>query len=194
MRMAQGRLKLLALAAVFVAPLAAAVLLYFVPEWRPAGRVNHGTLIEPVRVVPALALADARGGPAPDALRGKWSLVYLAGEDCGDSCRERLALERQVRLALGRDRHRLQRLYLAPTEAALGRAREALEPEHPDLVFIVDRGAPGARAADFFGARDADALYLLDPVGNWVMVYTGQVRHKGLHRDLKKLLRMSSVG
>ena len=192
----EGRLKLLALFVVFLAPLVAAVLIYFVPSLRPEGRVNHGTLVEPLRAVPALALLDAAGDTAPTALRGKWSLVYIGGADCGDSCSARLVLERQVRLALGKDRDRVQRILVAPSRDALARLQQELGAEHPDLVWLVDAGARGARAADFFSVvpADSDALYLVDPLGNWLMVYAGDVTHKGLHKDLKKLLRMSTIG
>jgi len=52
----------------------------------------------------------------------------------------------------------------------------------------------GNAASDFFEATDPHALYLLDPLGNWLMVYAGDVAARGLHRDLKKLLRVSQVG
>jgi hypothetical protein len=188
----RGRWKLLLLAALFFAPVIAAVAIYFYfPQFAPGGRVNYGTLISPARAVPQLGLVDADGAAAPAVLRGKWSLVYLAGEACDDACRARLVLTRQVRLALGEKRTRVQRVYLAPTVAAAAAARTALAAEHPDLAFVA---ASGAAAAQFFQPADPNALYLLDPLGNWLMVYTGTIEHKGLHRDLKKLLRISQVG
>lgn len=188
----QARLKLLALAALFFAPVVGAIaLFFFFPEYIPAGRVNYGTLISPARAVPALALADAAGAPAPNPLLGKWTLVYLGGARCEQSCQERLVLTRQVRLALNQNRGRVQRLYLAPTVAAAGTVRDQLAAEHPDLVVLAETEP---RAAAFFQPPDPDALYLVDPLGNWLMVYAGAVEHKGLHRDVKKLLRISQVG
>lgn len=187
-----GRLKLLLLAALFLAPVVAAFVLYFyLPQYAPHGRVNHGTLVSPARALPPLALADAAGAPAPTALLGKWTLVYLGGASCADACKARLLLTRQVRLALNQNRDRVRRAYLAPSAAAAAQAREELAAEHPDLVVLAETEP---RAAAFFQPTDADALYLIDPLGNWVMAYTGAVEHKGLHRDLKKLLRVSRVG
>jgi len=100
-------------------------------------------------------------------------------------------LTRQVRLAQNQNRARVQRIYLAPTPAALAEARAMLAAEHPDLVFFV---RTGAAAVEFFQPTDPQALYLLDPLGNWLMVYAGPIEAKGLHRDLKKLLRVSQVG
>ena len=187
-----ARVKLLLLAALFFAPVVGAFVLYFyLPQYIPSGRLNYGTLVSPARAVPDLALADAAGAPVAGALRDKWSLVYLAGADCADACQARLALTRQVRLALNQNRGRVQRVYIAPSAAAAARAREALAAGHPDLVILAEAEP---RAAAFFGAADPDALYLVDPLGNWLMTYAGVVEHKGLHRDLKKLLRVSRVG
>jgi hypothetical protein len=188
-----ARLKLLALAALFFAPVIGAFVLYFyLPEYIPAGRLNYGTLLSPARPLPELALADAAGAPAPGALAaGKWSLVYLGGASCGDACHARLLLTRQVRLALNQNRGRVQRVYLAPSAEAARQAQADLAAEHPDLVVLAELEP---RAAAFFAPTDADALYLVDPLGNWLMVYAGAVEHKGLHRDLKKLLRVSRVG
>ena len=188
----KARLKLLLLAALFFAPVLGAIALFFYfPEYIPAGRVNYGTLVSPARAVPALALADPAGAPAPNPLSGKWTLVYLGGAQCAQPCQERLLLSRQVRLAQNQNRGRVQRLYLAPDVAAAAAAREQLAAEHPDLVVLAETEP---RAAAFFQPADPDALYLVDPLGNWLMVYAGAVEHKGLHRDVKKLLRVSQVG
>lgn len=192
-----GRWKLLLIVALFFAPVIAAVtLMFFRPDWIPQDRVNYGTLVSPARPAPALALADLEGEAAPTALTGKWSLVYLAGPTCDEACRAQLVTLRQVRLALNQNRNRVQRVYLAPDAAALAAAHAALAAEHPDLRFFVDGEA---RAARFFGAADAapapaHAVYLLDPLGNWLMSYGGAVEPKGLYKDLKKLLRYSQIG
>jgi hypothetical protein len=187
-----ARLKLLALAALFFAPVIGAIALFFYfPEYIPSGRLNYGALISPARAVPALGLVDAAGAPAPNALLGKWTLVYLGAQQCDESCQARLVLTRQVRLALNQNRGRVQRVYVAPNLAAAAQARDALAAEHADLVVVAETEP---RAAAFFQPPDAHALFLVDPLGNWLMVYAGAVEHKGLHRDLKKLLRISQVG
>lgn len=188
----RARAKLVLLAVLFFAPFIAAVAIFFYfPELIPDKRGNYGTLVSPARAVPMLDLVDSAGVPAPTALQGKWSLVFLGGERCGESCQAQVVLARQVRLALNQNRARVQRVYVAPSRAALESARAALGPEHPDLMFVAETGG---RARDFFQPADPDALYLLDPLGNWLMSYPAGAEHKGLHRDLKKLLRFSQVG
>lgn len=193
---ARNRLKLAVIGLLFFAPLIAAAVVWFLkPEWIPSGRLNYGTLISPSRPLAALVLFDATGTQQPAALKdGRWSLVYLGGARCDEACEQRLVLIRQVRLALNQNRSRVQRVYVAPDAAALEAARAQLHEAHPDLQFFRDAGAPGARATDFFQGGDPQALYLVDPLGNWLMFYTGEVEPKGLHKDIKKLLRFSQVG
>jgi hypothetical protein len=188
----KGRLKLLLIAALFLGPVAGAIAVFFyAPEWF-SGRVNHGTLVSPALPVPDLGLTDPAGVAAPAALAsGKWTLVYLGGPSCDLPCHERLVLARQVRLALNQNRGRVQRVYVAPDAPALAAAQAALAAEHPDLLFYA---IADGRAAAFFRPADPRALYLVDPLGNWLMSYSGALEHKGMHRDLKKLLRVSRVG
>lgn len=201
----RGRTKMLLLLALFAAPLVAALLLYFVvPQWIPSASTNYGALIAPSRVVPALSLTDAAGAPAPP-LGDKWSLVYLGATSCEADCQARIILFRQVRKALDKDSQRVQRVYIAPDVSAAAATRTLLAPEHHDLLIYADGGASGARAADFFRPDPAQpgdplAVYLVDPVGNWMMLYSdtkapgGRLEPKGIFKDLKRLLRTSHIG
>lgn len=187
----KARIKFLLLAALFIAPLAAAWVLFFVePDWQPEGHTNYGTLVSPARPLPALALYDAAGA-AVEFPAGKWTWLYLGGPACDAACEERLLLSRQVRLALNHNRERVRRVYLAPDRAALAAARAQLSTAHPDLVLLA---VDAAAAAQFFTPGEPHALYLLDPLGNWLMSYTGEVQAKGLHKDIKKLMRFSQLG
>jgi hypothetical protein len=194
-----SRRQFLLLLAIFAMPVLAAYAVYFLfPGLRPTGTTNYGQLVQPARPLPQLHLADAEGKPADAGLfKGRWSMVYLAPADCGEACRQRVYHGRQIRTALDRDARRVQRVYLAPDAAALAPAKAALSTEHPDLVFVADTGAAGARAADFFQPAPADALLMVDPLGNWFMVYPPKADavadFKGILKDLKKLLRQSQV-
>jgi hypothetical protein len=183
------------MALLFLAPLVAAAMVFFLfPQAWPGGRLNHGKLIDPARPLPALALVDAAGQPAPAALQQKWSVVYLGDARCVEACAERLRLVRQVRLRLNEKGVRLQYVYVAPDVTSLAAARSLLAPEHPSLVLLADTGPTGRRASDFFHPSDRDALYLLDPLANWLMVYEGAVDPVGLLADIKTLLRFSHIG
>jgi hypothetical protein len=189
----RGRQQLLLLAALFFAPLIAAVLLYFVlPDLQPDARTNHGELITPARPLPEVPLLDADGAAAADVLRGRWSFIFVGGADCDGACAEKLYQIRQIRTLLNEKRQRVQRVYMAPDVAALAAARQRLAAQHPDLRYVAD--TPQADYRRFFGGEDARALFLVDPLGNWLMRYPGDADSRGILKDIKKLLRLSQIG
>lgn len=191
----RGRQQFLLLAALFFAPLLLALLFYFVlPQLQPQGRTNYGQLVNPAQPAPDFRLVDAAGQPQDRAvLLGRWSYVYLAGPDCDTLCQQKLYQIRQIRALLNEKRQRVQRIYLAPDLAALQRAQQQLAPTHPDLRFYALSGA-GADPAAFFKAADPQALYLTDPLANWLMVYPADANSPGILKDIKKLLRLSQIG
>jgi hypothetical protein len=191
----RGRTQFLLLALLFAAPLIAACVLYFfLPAAQPEGRTNYGELVTPARPAPAFRWLDAGGQPVEDeVLRGRWSYLYLGAETCGDDCAQKLYQIRQIRLLLNEKRLRVQRVYVAPDLAALQAARERLAADHPDLVFLTP--APGSPAPlEFFAPLDPQALYLLDPLANWMMRYPAAAESPGILKDIKRLLRLSQIG
>ncbi|HUP91182.1 MAG TPA: SCO family protein [Solimonas sp.] len=194
--MPRGRRQLLLIASMFAAPLVASLLLYYkFPQLLPSGRTNYGELIDPARTVPALQLVDADGQPRDStALQGKWSFVYLAGAECAQPCRDKLHQIRQIRTRLNDKRPRVQRVYVAPDAAALIAARTLLQTEHPDLLFLAPAPSEPAAAREFFTPSDPQAIYLLDPRGNWLMRYPAGAGSAGILKDIKKLLSDSQMG
>ncbi len=190
----RGRLQFLLLAALFFVPLFSAIVLYFfAPQWRPQGHTNYGELIHPARPIPSADLLDLAGqGAGPGALRGKWSFVYLGGADCDPTCSAKLIEIRQIRTLLNEKRLRVQRVYITATTADATAAQAELKANHPDLVFLSDTVEADYRR--FFGGQDPQALYLVDPLGNWLMIYPAAAEYKGILKDIKKLLRISQIG
>lgn len=195
---ARQRRALIGLALLFFAPLALAFLLYYGSSWRPGSRVNHGDLIDPPVPLPEVALPRVtQPGAAPEMtsaalLRGKWTLLYLGAGSCSESCRADLYNTRQVRAALGADRERVQRVFLAEGACC---DLEWLRTQHPDLLTVQASASAAPLIALLRGGTlDADRIYLIDPLGNLMMSYAADARPKGMLEDLKKLLRLSHVG
>ncbi|HKX93062.1 MAG TPA: hypothetical protein VJM48_00040, partial [Methylibium sp.] len=124
---ARGRLKMLLVLLVCAAPVIASYFTYYVI--RPQGRTAHGELIDPQRPLPgpgALPLADLQGRTIdPATLRGQWLLVVVGGGDCDATCERQLYLQRQLREALGKNKDRLDRVWLLDDTLPV---REALKP------------------------------------------------------------------
>src|SRR3546814_16846635 len=80
----------------FFGPLLGAGLLYFVfPQWQPQSRTNYGELINPARPAPDdLRLQPADGKQVGvEALRQRWTYLYVGGESCEQACQDTLRSE-----------------------------------------------------------------------------------------------------
>src|SRR5215208_2052015 len=106
-----GRVKMLLVLAVCAAPVVASYFTYYVI--RPEGRRNYGELVDPQRPLPALsALAPDGTRVELPALKGQWLLVSVAGGACDSACQQHLYFQRQLRESLGREKDRLDRVWL----------------------------------------------------------------------------------
>ena len=192
---------LIGLALMFFAPLGVAFYLYYGHgTWHPGGRVNAGDLIAPPRPLPSLALPlQSSGETDAGFLKRKWTLLYVQQGPCAERCRTSLYEMRQVRLALDRDMDRVQRVFIAEGDCC---DFQFLREQHPDLIAV--RMSPAAapllallprRGADSeSGGANAQCIYLIDPLGNLMMSYAPDANPKGMLEDMKRLLRLSSIG
>ena len=175
------------LGALFLIPLVAAFCMYYGASWRPAQHTNHGELILPVRQLPrASALYGAK------TFTHRWSLVYVGSGACDDACASALYVMRQTHLALNNDMERMQRVFVASGDPP---ARESLLREYPGLVVIQARGLEGEELLRQFPADErAQAIFIVDPLGNLMMRFDARTNPKGLHEDLVRLLKLSNIG
>lgn len=197
---------LIGVALLFFAPLGLAFYLYYGHgTWHPGGRVNAGDLVNPARPLPALALprwtsdkAATAGSTDPNFLKGKWTFLYVGSGRCDAACLGRLYDTRQVRIALDRDMKRVQRVLIADSGCC---DALYLTAQQPDLIAV--RASP--EAAPLFALLPAQSgpgvppfaesrVYLVDPLGNLMMSYAPSAKAKGMLEDLKRLLRLSSIG
>lgn len=193
---ARSRKQIWILVGAFFAPLALAFLLYYGVGVRPHGTTNKGDLIHPPVTLPEVELpGTANQTFAADALRGKWSMIYIGDGACDDRCRQALTLMRQTRLALGDDMNRVQRVFLVSGNCC---DQAYLDREHDGVLLgRIDNSAGQALLETFPDTARAPALgriYLVDPLGNLMMKYESDAPQKGLLEDLKKLLKLSHIG
>ncbi len=192
----RNRLQLLLLALMFFGPVVLSFWLYYGAHFQTTRRVNHGELITPARPLPELSLATPAGSPTPaHFLRGKWSLVYVTGERCDGRCRQDLAELRNVRMAMDRERDRVQRVLLGePPCCAAAELGEV--PGDLIVAWLDSRG--GRQLLALLPERDAAGragrVYVVDPLGNLMMSFAAGADRKGLSKDLEKLLRLSHIG
>jgi hypothetical protein len=188
-----GRLKMLLVLLVCASPVVASYFTYFVI--RPEGRTNHGELIQPSRGMPArLALTDLDGkAVAPRSLRGQWLLVAVGPAACDAACEKRLYTQRQLREMLGRERDRLDKVWLVTDAAPLAPAlRAAVQAAPETTVLRADAAAVAQWLAPATGHRIDEHLYVIDPMGEWMMRFPVALEPAKIKRDLDRLLRASN--
>jgi hypothetical protein len=191
-RTARGRLKMLLVLLVCAAPVIASYFTYYVI--RPEGRRNYGTLIDPQRPVPGVAAITLEGKSVPLAsLKDQWLLVSVSGGGCDTVCEKHLYLQRQLREGLGKDKDRLDWVWLVSDRAPV---RDTLLPAlQQATVLRVDAAVLSQWLAPEPGQQLEDHLYVVDPMGNWMMRFPAaqdvETAPK-VRRDLERLLRASA--
>jgi hypothetical protein len=192
-RTASGRLKMLLVLLVCAAPVIASYITYFVI--RPDGRSNYSELIEPLRPMPAnLPLTDLQGRRIDAvALQGQWLVVVVGGGACDATCEKLLWLQRQLRETLGRDRDRLDKVWLVDdAQPVRAETLQAVGAGTPATVLRVDSAALAAWLQPAAGHTLAQHLYVIDPLGNWMMRVPADPQPAKLKRDVERLLRASA--
>ncbi|MFC3684218.1 SCO family protein [Hydrogenophaga luteola] len=184
-----GRWKMLLLLLVCASPVIASYFTYYVI--RPEGRRNYGELIDPQRPLPDLVGTDASGRPVPlPQLKNQWLFISVADSACDDACQKHLFLQRQLRETLGKDKDRLDWVWLRTGSPELSeplkQATAAATVLHVDAAALATWLQPAA------GQRLEDHLYVVDPIGNWMMRFPAQADPKQVKRDLDRLLRASA--
>lgn len=189
-----GRIKMLLVLLVCSLPVLASYFTYFVI--RPAGgRTNYGTLIEPVRELPAITLRRLDGSTiAASSLVGQWLLVVVGPAACDGACEKRLFMQRQLHAMIGRDRVRVDKVWLVTDDGAVAPAlRDAAEAEKPPLRVL---RADGAAVAHWLAPAPGHALdehlYIVDPMGHWMMRMPADPEPKRVLGDLQRLLTASA--
>ena len=181
---ARTRRRLLLLAGIALAPVVLSYLAYyFAPR---DARVNYGTLLA-TRPVEPISGTLAAGGPFSLAeLRGRWVILYAGSGGCTGPCIDALYASRQARTIQNAERERIRRVYLVVDDE---RPAAAIIAAHPDLTVA---RVPRTAVAGF--PEGIDRIYLIDPLGNYVLAWPSKPDIKAMAKDIGRLLRASSIG
>jgi hypothetical protein len=191
-RTKSGRWKMLMVLLLCASPVIASYITYYII--RPEGRRNFGELIDPQQPVPNLSATDLDGQSVNlQSLTGQWLLVSVSGGACDASCQKHLYLQRQLRESLGKEKDRLDWVWIITDSAAV-----------PDTLRPALKGAtvlrlPADQLSKWMqpakGQQLPDHLYVIDPMGNWMMRFApgfnAQVASQA-KRDIERLLKASA--
>ena len=112
--------------------------------------------------------------------------------ECAEICRKKLYDMRQLRTATGKDRERIERVWLItddqPLETMLMREYDGTH------MLRIKADAIKAWLPIETGTTTADHIYMIDPLGNFMMRFPKNSYPHKIKKDLAKLLKASSIG
>ena len=189
-----GRWKLLAVVAVCAFPIIASYFTYYIIK--PTGRNNYGALIDPrLHPIPEaqLHVTQLDGEAAPLAqFKGKWVMLQTGPSDCQAACKKLLFEMQQLRLMQGKERERIERVWLVtdaqPLDTLVMREFDGTS------MLRVNGDALKAWLPVEPGGQAADHLYLIDPLGNLMMRFPKDADPNKIKKDIAKLLKASAIG
>jgi cytochrome oxidase Cu insertion factor (SCO1/SenC/PrrC family) len=220
----RSRTPLVLIVLISLAPVLAAVVAYFNPDWRPDGSVAYGTLIEPQRPIPASTVLQATtldGKPFDVAsLKGKWLLITADGGDCQDACARKLFILRNSHASQGKNVERLARVWFITDDAPIpervleaykGTVMLRVQPEQLKAFLLAESASvststgttsagvvtPSGTATALSSAAAkalAEPMWIIDPHANLMMQYPANAEPEKVRTDIRKLIYHSRIG
>ncbi len=188
----RGRWKLFAVLMVCAAPLILSYLTYYVIK--PTGRTNYGTLIDPRQYpIPPMASTTLDGRPEKlEQYAGKWIMLKVGGGECLAACQDQLLAMRQWRTMQGKNRDRVERVWLITDDKPL----DTMTIRQYDGMHLLraPQGAVAAWLPTDSGTAASEHIYLIDPLGNLMMRFPLNPDPRKVYKDIAKLLKASAIG
>lgn len=193
------RIMLVIIAAMFLLPLILAWLMYTgTVEFSPESTKNRGTLVKPP--VPLnwqqASLQSTNGSPttASERFLTHWVVLYPVPARCEEDCQSQLTSLRQVHVASGRHSSRIRLAVLVGDELSAD-TEQTINGIYDQFILVTDS------TGDLFETTQAVTVstpqqtgtYLVDPLGNIMMVYAADADPNDLKQDLKRLLTWSKL-
>ena len=161
----------------------------------PKATVNYGTMIDPPVDLGSLELELNYQPLNIDSMERKWMIIHFLDNQCNEDCLEAFYFSRQINTAIGREKDRVKRFYVASSKTQ----------EKVKKLFQSEKNltAISAKNLNLLRQKMTEAginpfiqpgFLLADPLGNIILSYQGDIDPKKILSDIKKLLRASKIG
>ncbi|PJE79583.1 hypothetical protein CI610_01453 [invertebrate metagenome] len=168
-----------------------ACFMYFSGFAVPQNRTNQGELLLPPPSLDDLSLSYRGQLFSINDLEGRWAIITFGSTDCNsEACQNALYQTRQVHTATGKETQRVIRIFAAQKMPAP--SLELME-QHPGISWLQANPYAVQQALNISQWPD-NRFFIVDPLGNIVMAYGPEHSGGDLLKDLKKLLRISTIG
>jgi len=172
----------------FVTPIIASWYLVFFTDYQRNNQgVHHGMLVDPVIKVGDIEVKTLEDDSLTQ-VGTRWTWVFFVEDRCDEACSKKLYKARQLRLALGKEIDKIDRLLVTKSKIDWSPFSEAyagqkiLESDMQDYEVLMNA----------FGSHkqfNPNSIYLMDPYGFLMMQYSADAEPKGMIRDLERLIR-----
>ena len=161
----------------------------------PKATINYGTMIEPPVDLGSLELELNYQPLNIDSMERKWMIIHFLDDRCNEDCLEAFYFSRQINIAIGREKDRVKRFYVASSKTQ-EKVKKLFQSE-TNLTAI------SAMNLNLLRQKMTEAginpfiqpgFLLADPLGNIILSYQGDIDPKKILSDIKKLLRASKIG
>lgn len=186
--MNKNRLKLIAVIAAFIAPILIAFLMQpLKDDLVKEGTINHGKLITPQIELNQLA--------EKIKIKGTWTLLSFANKNCNEICLDNVFKMQQIRQTQGEERSRVSRLLISNGKLPVADLQK-LDEFRGTQFLRLDNDAY-LSLLNIMSKNETDvinSLYLIDPLGYYMMEFPDSLVPKGIITDLRHLLKNSRIG
>jgi cytochrome oxidase Cu insertion factor (SCO1/SenC/PrrC family) len=144
-------------------------------------------IISPVISLGELEVYDIKND-AVSSINDKWTLVFFVESECNQFCEDKLYEVRQIRLALGKDRDKVERLLVSrkiqswETFSDSFNGQKYIDPKSKDYERLVKK-------FEEYPKFDYSGTYLIDPFGFLMMKYKLDANPMGTIKDIERLIR-----
>ncbi|MCW8911282.1 MAG: SCO family protein [Gammaproteobacteria bacterium] len=182
----------------FGLPYVAAIYFYYFADLsKISNQTNYGTIITPARQVNDIPLKKLNNTDFKlSEMRGKWILISIGQSSCQKSCQDNLYKMRQIRKALGEERTRINRVFLL-TDTLNIQSFNSLLPDYSGMETIIptdDNYQYLISGFSIAGEPTEDGIFVVDPLGNYMMAYPKDADANKILKDIRRLLKVSKIG
>lgn len=181
----------------FGLPYLAALYFYLYQDEINFSYSNNGELVSPVRPLENYLLKDINNKDIWfSSFKGKWLFIMIGDSSCDHICQSNMYKMRQIRKAVGQDRQRVDRIFFLNDDNAMGEFNQKLK-EYPGMHVIKNSGEEYFKFLSGLlidNNKMMNRIYIIDPLGNFMMAYQQDAAAEHILEDLRRLLKVSKLG
>ena len=184
----RSRLILLGVALVFIIPILVSWYLVFFSDFKKGdGGTQKGELISPIIPLGEPEVFNLKSKTI-ESINGKWTLLFFVENECNQLCEDKLYQLRQIRLALGKDRDKVDRLLVSKNKQQWSQytnsfnGQKYIDPTSRDYNRLIKK-------FNDYAGLDLKATYLIDPYGFLMMKYPQDDNPMGTIKDIERLIK-----